>query len=105
VSITSDKFAKGLRYYRKKRGLTALALSRALDISHATISRWEASGPLPDGDTMDKICAILGIQIEDLFSTEKSKVDSKPKQLVLEDALEIVKKNWQHLQLKTKPRN
>lgn len=105
MSIAADKFAKGVLYYRKKRGLSATALARAVGKNHGTVSRWEAGGSMPDGETMDKLCAILGVQIEDLFSLDIAKVDSKPRQLVLEDALEIVKKHWSQLQLKTKPRN
>ena len=41
--------ASNLRYYRKKSGLTQIELAEKMEISIATLRRWEAGETSPSG--------------------------------------------------------
>lgn len=65
------KIGKFISSKRKEKKLTQSELSERLGITDRAISKWENGICLPDAGTMPKLCEILGITINDLFSGEK----------------------------------
>ena len=64
------KIGKFISIKRKEKNLTQQELAEKLNITDRAISKWENGFCLPDVGTMPKLCEILGITINDLFSGE-----------------------------------
>ena len=69
------KIGKFITEKRKEKNITQSKLAEMLDITDRAVSKWETGICLPDAGNMPKLCEILGITINDLFSGEK--VDMK----------------------------
>jgi transcriptional regulator with XRE-family HTH domain len=63
---------KGLREIRKAKGLSALELSRLMDVTETTIFRWQSGKHEPTLAQMHKLCAILGCSLDELFPREEA---------------------------------
>lgn len=79
------KIGKFISSKRKEKNITQSELSEKLGITDRAISKWENGICLPDAGTMPKLCKILGITINDLFSGEV--VDMKDNEKKLEENL------------------
>ena len=64
------KIGKFISSKRKEKGITQSELAEKLYITDRAISKWENGICLPDAGTMPKLCEILDITINDLFSGE-----------------------------------
>ncbi len=79
------KIGRFIQEKRKEQKLTQSDLSEKLNITDRAISKWENGNCLPDAGTMPKLCQILNISINDLFSGEI--VDMKDNEKKLEENL------------------
>jgi transcriptional regulator with XRE-family HTH domain len=83
--------AKNLQRLREKRGLKLSALAKSLNLSVATISRWESAHALPDQYNIDAICRLFGITPGELFSDDMGQSPiSKPVKLTITEAIKII---------------
>lgn len=60
-AIPADPFARLIHDWRALRGLTLTELSKAINVGHSSISRWERSTKTLDVHTAARICALLEI--------------------------------------------
>lgn len=69
--LTADEISERLLAFRKaKQGLTQKALAAAVGTSQANIQRWETGTEIP-GSMIEPLCAVLGIDSDDLlFETD-----------------------------------
>ena len=60
--------ASNIRYYRKKSGLTQIELAKKMEISIATLRRWEAGETSPSGAKISELAEIFNIMPEDIVA-------------------------------------
>lgn len=65
---------KKIKQLRNAQGLTGIELGKKANIGQSTISAIEAGKRSPTIETVEKICAALGIHVSDLF--DKRMIDS-----------------------------
>ena len=79
------KIGKFIQKKRKEKGITQAELAEILNITDRAISKWENGICMPDVSTIEELCKILNITINDLFSGEV--VDMKNNEKMLEQNL------------------
>lgn len=67
VKDKSNLFAKNLKKYRNKKGLSQSALAKAINIDRTAISNFENNKREPTISTLIKICQVLEIDFTDLL--------------------------------------
>ncbi len=65
MSISSN-----IRFYRKKANLTQIELAKELEISIATLRRWEAGETTPTGAKIKELAKILNVNPEEIVKSE-----------------------------------
>lgn len=55
-------FGEIIRRGRKAAGLTQKELARELGVSNTAVSNWEKDLSRPDADTIQALCALLGLE-------------------------------------------
>ena len=65
------KVGKFIAMLRKELGYTQEDLAKKLNVSNKSISRWENGNTMPDLSLIPKLCEILNISINELFSGER----------------------------------
>ena len=73
-----------IRKYRKQANLSQIQLAEKLQISIATLRRWEAGKTAPNGVMIERIAKILGVNSEDIVANSKEK--SKNNNMLIFDA-------------------
>lgn len=59
--------AENIRILRTERGLSQEELASALFVTRQTVSNYETGRSEPDLDTLQRICAVLGVELSDLM--------------------------------------
>lgn len=62
-----DRFARNLRAWRAKRGLSQQALAEHAGLSRVYVSRVENSAASVSLDTMEKLAVVLAIDVAELL--------------------------------------
>lgn len=62
-----SKFAENLRYYRKERKLTQLALGEKVNMGYTIISMLESGRIAPDSETTEALAKALDIPVMKLL--------------------------------------
>ena len=77
-------FGEKLKKHRKSIGLSQEELSKKLNISRQSISKWEQDKSLPDLVNSKILCQELNIRIEDILNDKEStfKVDDNKRNYV-----------------------
>ena len=60
--------AENIRTLRTQRGLSQEELASALFVTRQTVSNYETGRSAPDLDTLQRICAVLGVTLSDLMN-------------------------------------
>ena len=84
------KIGKFISSKRKEKNITQSELAEKLYVSDRAVSKWENGICLPDVGNMPKLCEILEITINDLFSGEVVNMKDNEKKLE-ENLLEMTK--------------
>ena len=84
------KIGKFISTKRKEKNITQSELAEKLYISDRAVSKWENGICLPDAGNMPKLCEILDITINDLFSGEVVSMKENEKKFE-ENLLEMTK--------------
>lgn len=79
------KIGKFIKQKRKEKKITQSELAEKLNVTDRAISKWENGVCMPDSGIITKLCKILNITINDLFSGEV--VDMKNDEKSLENNL------------------
>ena len=88
------KIGKFIAQRRKNANLTQMQLAEKLGITDRAISKWETGKSLPDSSIMLKLCALLGITVNDLLSGEVVTMDHYNKELE-NNLLELIRQKEQ----------
>ena len=88
--MDQEKIGRFIQKRRKEKKLTQSELAEKLNITDRSVSKWENGICLPDAGTMPKLCKILNISINDLFSGEIVDMKNNEKKLE-ENLLEMAK--------------
>lgn len=59
-----------IREYRQRLGMTQMQLSKALNISQATLSSYETGRFEPDMATMQRMADVFHASLDDIFGTD-----------------------------------
>ncbi len=70
----ADKFAKNLKYLRKKAGYTLSDLADILNVNTKTISAWEKGSSYPNLASYLKLCEIYKLKVDELYFVIKDEV-------------------------------
>ena len=69
------KIGKFILNCRKEKGLTQEQLAEKLGVTSKSISRWENGNTMPDYSLLKDLCNELDINVNELLSAEKIKVN------------------------------
>ncbi|KAI4449255.1 hypothetical protein C823_003784 [Eubacterium plexicaudatum ASF492] len=86
------KIGKFIASCRKEKNMTQRQLADILEISDKTISKWECGKGLPEVQFMIPLCNLLGINVNELLSGEKSPANEY-QQKAEENMMTLVKEN------------
>lgn len=73
--MNQEKIGKFIATCRKEQGLTQAALAEKLGITDRAVSKWETGRSLPDASIMLELCDLLKININELFTGERLRMD------------------------------
>lgn len=66
--MNQTEIGKFIAELRKEQKLTQAELGEKIGVTNKTISRWENGNYMPDVSTMQSLCEVLGITINELIS-------------------------------------
>ncbi len=92
------KIGKFIAECRRKKGLTQMQLGEMLNITDRAVSKWERGLAMPDSSIMLELCAILGINVNELLCGEKICMEELNKESEMK-LLELVNENEQKSRL------
>ena len=69
-------FGEVIRNARKAQGLTQRQLADSLGVSNTCVSNWGKGLSRPDADMIQKLCAALHLQANDLYGTREVPVQT-----------------------------
>lgn len=75
------KIGKFIAECRKNKKLTQADLAEKLNITDRAVSKWETGKGMPDSSIMIELCNILGINVNELLSGEKIKMEDYEKKV------------------------
>ena len=73
--MDQERIGEFIASCRKEQNLTQANLAEKLGITDRAVSKWETVRSLPDASIMPELCAILDININELFSGERIGMD------------------------------
>ena len=81
----NDEFGKAIVRLRKEKGLTQRDLADRLNVSDKAVSRWETGKNYPDIETLQRLAAVLEVQVDDLLKGDLklSKKNSSLRKIVV----------------------
>ena len=83
ISGTAPQIGLLLKEGRQAKDLTQKELADILNVTPVTVRNWESGRSTPDIDTLYKICHVLGLNVVDLFATEKERGNNRREVLLL----------------------
>lgn len=75
------KIGKFIAECRKNKKLTQADLAEELNITDRAVSKWETGKGMPDSSIMIELCNILGINVNELLSGERIKMEDYEKKV------------------------
>ena len=69
-------FGLNLKRLREEKGYSQAQLSRKLNVSKSSISKYESNQSMPSVETLTKIALIYGVSLDYLVGIEKNKTIS-----------------------------
>lgn len=86
--MNQEKIGKFIASCRKDAGLTQAVLAEKLGITDRAVSKWENGKSIPDASLMLDLCNLLEINVNELLSGERLKMDSY-KEMAEENLLQM----------------
>ena len=69
--MNQEKIGKFISTCRKEKNITQAQLAEKLNITDRAVSKWETGKSIPDPSIMLGLCAILGINVNELLTGER----------------------------------
>ena len=69
--MSQNNIGEFIQQSRKAKGFTQKDLGDRIGVSDKTISKWEKGNSIPDTSILNKLCATLDINVNELLSGEK----------------------------------
>lgn len=74
--MTVRHFGKNITKIRKEQNMTQREFAESLNVSHATVSKWELNKSVPSHEHIAKICELYSVDANFMYESNM-KVDSK----------------------------
>ena len=74
--MTAKHFGKNITKIRKEQNMTQREFADSLDVSHATVSKWELDKSVPSHEHIAKICELYSVDANFMYESN-STVDTK----------------------------
>lgn len=71
------EFSEHLKYYRKQKGLTQLALAEKLHVHQSDCCKWESGKCYPKVSVLMKICEVLEVTPNQMLGYEPEDIEAK----------------------------
>ncbi|MBM6976972.1 helix-turn-helix domain-containing protein [Intestinimonas butyriciproducens] len=68
---------KGLKYIRKKAGLTQMDLAAKLGVTQSLVAMWERGATLPNAAKLPELADVLHCTIDALYGREPFRAEDK----------------------------
>ena len=69
--IDNIAVGKTIAKLRQNKNMTQQQLAAALNVSHQAVSKWETGKSMPDASIILELCALLHINVNELFTGER----------------------------------
>ena len=69
--MEKNKIGKFIAKLRKEKGLTQAELGKLLCVTDKAVSKWETGVAKPRMKTCQRLAAVLGVDVDELFSTDE----------------------------------
>ena len=73
--MDQEKIGRFIASCRKEQGMTQAVLAEKLGITDRAVSKWENGRSMPDLSIMQELCALLEIDVNELLSGERMRMD------------------------------
>ena len=74
--MTVTNFGKNITKIRKENNLTQRAFAETLNVSHATVSKWELNKSVPSHEHITQICDLYSVDANFMYENNTT-IDSK----------------------------
>ena len=85
--MSSKNIGEKISNLRKVNGMTQNDLAKKMNVTDATISKWERNASCPDIDTINEIAKVFGITVDELLNSNKEKNEIKIIKQIVDIAL------------------
>lgn len=85
VKRLDERFGQTIRKYRLQKGIRIVELSQLLGKTAVAVSNWESGAARPDADTINRLCQLLSMPVEELFSLERKDALTMEEKVLLEN--------------------
>lgn len=88
MKTTAELFGENLRNQLYAKGKTQADISRNLNVTEASVSRWVNGQSVPRATMIDKLCLFLNCSVEDLTTDHNKPVEYAPEDIIAEQIKE-----------------
>ena len=88
MKTTAELFGENLRNQLYAKGKTQADISRNLNVTEASVSRWVNGQSVPRANMIDRLCKYLGCSVEDLTTDHNKPVEYAPEDIIAEQIKE-----------------
>ena len=85
MKTTAELFGENLRNQLYAKGKTQADISRNLNVTEASVSRWVNGQSVPRANMIDRLCKYLGCSVEDLTTDHNKPVQYAPTDVLAEE--------------------
>jgi transcriptional regulator with XRE-family HTH domain len=82
-----NQIALNIKYYRKKAGITQKQLAELVGVTSTAVSNWESGQNSINTEILFKVCEVLNVSLNDIYSTTPSAFLEQQKKTVPDDGL------------------
>lgn len=82
-----NQIALNIKYYRKKAGITQKQLAELVGVTSTAVSNWESGQNSINTEILFKVCEVLNVSLNDIYSTTPSAFLEQQKKTAPEDGL------------------
>lgn len=82
-----NQIALNIKYYRKKAGITQKQLAELVGVTSTAVSNWESGQNSINTEILFKVCEVMNVSLNDIYSATPSASSEQQKKTTPEDGL------------------
>jgi transcriptional regulator with XRE-family HTH domain len=82
-----NQIALNIKYYRKKAGITQKQLAELVGVTSTAVSNWESGQNSINTEILFKVCEVMNVSLNDIYSATPSASLDQQKKTTPEDGL------------------